>query len=64
VNSGMRVLYGPPIGEVIASGDLDRMKEVAKEAEEHLAEAGNVSAALQLLKVEIAKAEQQSQGGP
>jgi hypothetical protein len=57
MSSEFRVLYGVPIGEAIASGDLDRMRDMAKEAEEHLAEVGHVSAALELLKVEIAKAE-------
>ncbi|MGD0300693.1 MAG: DUF1843 domain-containing protein [Bryobacteraceae bacterium] len=49
------VLYGPPIQEAIAKGDLPRMKQLAAEAEEHLKQAGNVRAALEYLKIEIAK---------
>ena len=50
------VLYGPPIQEAIASGDLSRMKQLAAEAEAHLKQVGDVRAALEYLKVEIAKA--------
>ena len=50
------LLYGPPIQEAIAKGDLARMKQLAKEAEEHLREVGDVRAALEYLKLEIAKA--------
>lgn len=49
--------YGPPIHEAIAKGDLARMKQLASEAEQHLQEAGDVSAALEYLKIEIAKLE-------
>jgi len=51
------VLYGVPIQEAIASGDLSRMKKIAAEAEAFLQEHGDVRAALEALKVEIAKAE-------
>jgi hypothetical protein len=54
----MHVLYGPAIRDAIASGDVDKMKDVAKQAEEHLQEYGNISAAAEALKVEIARAEQ------
>ena len=57
-NGGIRPLYAVGVRDAIATGDLDKMREVAKQAEEHLSETGNVSAALELLKVEIAKAEQ------
>ncbi len=50
------LLYGPPIQEAIAKGDLPRMKQLAAEAEEHLKQVGNVRAALEHLKIEIAKA--------
>ena len=50
------VLYGPPIQEAIAKGDLPRMKQLAAEAEAHLKEVGHVRAALEYLKIEIAKA--------
>jgi hypothetical protein len=56
------VLYGPPIHEAIAKGDLTRMKQLAAEAEAHLAKAGDVSAALEHLKIEIARAEHGSKG--
>ena len=49
--------YGPPIQEAIAKGDLAKMKQLATEAERHLAQAGDVSAALEYLKIEIAKHE-------
>jgi hypothetical protein len=51
------ILYGVGIQEACASGDLARMKAVAKQAEEYLQEAGDVSAALEALKIEIAKLE-------
>ncbi len=48
-------LYGVTICEAVASGDLARMKEVARQAEEHVREYGNVPAALEGLKLEISK---------
>jgi hypothetical protein len=42
--------------EAIATGDLARMKQVAAEAEQHLKQVGDVRAALEYLKIEIAKA--------
>jgi HPt (histidine-containing phosphotransfer) domain-containing protein len=53
-------LYGVSIHEASASGDLTRMKEVARQAEGLLAETGDVSAALEVLKAEIAKASRTS----
>ncbi len=52
------VLYGPPIHQAIAAGDLARMKQLAAEAEQHLKDHGDVRSALELLKIEIAKQEQ------
>ena len=49
------ILYGVAIHEAVASGDLEKMKAVARQADEYLREAGNVPAALELLKIEIAK---------
>jgi hypothetical protein len=49
--------YGPPIQEAIAKGDLAQMKQLAAETERYLQEVGDVPAALQALKIEIAKAE-------
>lgn len=51
------VLYGVPIQQAIASGDLSQMKKLAVEAEAYLKEHGDVRAALEALKVEIARAE-------
>lgn len=52
-------IYGVPIQDAAACGDLKRMKAVAREAERHLKQHGNVSAALEALKLEIAKLEHQ-----
>jgi hypothetical protein len=49
------VPYGPPIQEAIAKGDLAQMKQVAAAAEQHLQQVGDVRAALEYLKIEIAK---------
>lgn len=54
---GIVPLYGVTIGEACAKGDLEEMKSLEKQAEEYLAEHGNVPAALEVLKAEIAKAE-------
>ena len=56
-DSTIRPLYGVIIHETICSGDINRMKQVAQEAEAYLAKAGDVPAALEALKIEIAKAE-------
>jgi len=50
-------LYGVVIHDAICSGDVNRMKEVAQQAETYLQQAGDVPAALQHLKIEIATAE-------
>ena len=50
-------LYGVPIQQARESGDLDEMKAVAKQAEAHLEEHGDVAGALKQLKAEIAKKE-------
>jgi Domain of unknown function (DUF1843) len=55
-------LYGVTIGEACVKGDLDEMRSLAKQAEDYLAEHGNVPAALEVLKAEIAKAEAASGG--
>ena len=52
------VLYGPVIDEAIARGDVDEMRRLVREAEQHIAEWGNIPLALELLKVELARAEQ------
>ena len=53
----IRPLYGVTIHHCIAGGDLGKMKELRDEAEKQLAEYGDLRAALEVLKVEIAKAE-------
>jgi hypothetical protein len=50
-------LYGVTIHHCIAGGDLAKMKELAAQAEQYLADNGDVGAALEVLKIEIAKAE-------
>jgi len=52
------VLYGSPIQEAIAHGNLPRMMQLAAEAEAYLKQVGDVRAALEYLKIEIAKASQ------
>ena len=55
-------LYGVTICEAVASGDLARMKEVARQAEAHVAEWGNVPAALESLKQEISRLQKKPYG--
>jgi hypothetical protein len=50
-------LYGVTIHKCIAGGDLQKMKDLCAEAEKQVATYGDVSAALEVLKSEIAKAE-------
>jgi hypothetical protein len=50
-------LYAVGLHEATVSGDLERMKAAVNQAEEWLKETGNVSAALELLKLEIVKLE-------
>ena len=47
--------YGVAIQNAVASGDLAKMKQAAAEAEAYLHQHGDVSAALEALKIEIAK---------
>jgi len=49
--------YGPPIQQAIASGSLSRMKAAVKRAEAFLGKHGDIGAALEVLKAEIAKLE-------
>ena len=51
------LLYGAAIQQATATGDLVTMKKMASQAEEHLLAHGDVRAALDALKVEIAKLE-------
>jgi hypothetical protein len=51
------VLYGPAIHEAIAKGDLEELRSLQQQAEEHLNEWGNVPAAYEVLKAELGKLE-------
>lgn len=55
------VPYGPPIQEAIATGDIVRMKQLVEAAEQFLQQNGDISAALELLKIEIAKLSSEAQ---
>jgi len=50
-------LYAVTIHHCIAGGDLAKMKQLVAEGEKYVADHGNVGAALEVLKAEIAKAE-------
>jgi Domain of unknown function (DUF1843) len=50
-------LYGVAIHQAIATANLARMREMAKLAQEWLAEHGDLGAALETLKAEIARRE-------
>ena len=54
---GVIQLYGPARRGAIVNGDLEEMRSLVQQAEEHLREHGSVPAALEVLKAEIAKAE-------
>ena len=49
--------YGVAIQDAIVSGDLGKMKSVQKDVEKWLQEHGDVSQAIEILKLEIAKLE-------
>ena len=49
--------YGTAIHQALATGDLAKMKAAAKSAETYIAQHGDVSSALEVLKAEIAKLE-------
>ena len=55
--TGPRPLYAVTIHHCVAKGDLAEMKALASEAERFLHDHGNVSAALEAMKIEIAKME-------
>jgi hypothetical protein len=50
-------LYATAIHEAVGRGELEELKSLESQAEEHLGEAGDVRAALEVLKSEIAKLE-------
>jgi hypothetical protein len=56
-HTGPRPLYAVSIHHCIAQGDLAKMKALVAEAEKHVADHGDVSAALEVLKTEVAKLE-------
>ena len=49
--------YGTAMRTAVASGDVEKMREAKDAAEKYLQEYGNISAALESLKIEIAKLE-------
>lgn len=49
------VMYGVAILEAIASGDRAKMQTVARQAEAYLAQYGDLSAAIEILKSELIK---------
>lgn len=55
--TGVHPLYAVTIHHCIAGGDLAKMRALVAEAEKFLQDHGNVGAALEALKVEIAKLE-------
>jgi hypothetical protein len=54
-----RAVYDPTIREVIAEGDLDRMKKVLRQAKTILKAQGDLKSAAQRLEKAIAKRERQ-----
>ncbi len=56
-NPPIQPLYGVTIHHCIARGDLNEMKKLVVQAEQHLKDHGDVRASLELLKAEIAKLE-------
>lgn len=55
--SGPVPLYAVTVQQATAGGDLAKMREVCARAEKHVADHGDVGAALASLKAAIAKAE-------
>jgi hypothetical protein len=53
--------YAQAVQQAVVSGDLQHMKSTLAAAEKYLSEHGNVSAALEALKLEIRKLERTSQ---
>lgn len=58
------VMYGVAIHEAIASGDQAKMQEVARQAEAYLAQHGDLGAAIEILKSELAKRGENTFSGP
>jgi hypothetical protein len=56
-------LYGVTIHRCCATGDLDQMRDLELQAREHLETYGNMPVAYELLKAEIAKAEEAERTG-
>ncbi len=50
-------LYAVTIHHCVARGDLNEMKNLVNQAEQHLKDHGDVRASLELLKAEIVKLE-------
>lgn len=56
-SGSVHLMYAPTIQDAIARGDLARMREVARQAEQQLATAGDLRTSLEILKIEIARLE-------
>jgi len=52
------VLYSATIHQAIARGDVEEMRQLVTLAQDHVSEWGNMPVALELLKAELARAEQ------
>ena len=55
--------YGNVMRDAVASGDLERMRQAARDAEEYLSEYGNVASALEVLRMEMSKLEGKAHRG-
>ncbi|NGM48071.1 DUF1843 domain-containing protein [Caulobacter sp. 602-2] len=55
--SSFRPLYAVTITDAVAAGDLEQLKKLEAEAQEHLNQYGDIATLLAALKIEIAKAE-------
>lgn len=55
-------LYGVTIHRCCARGDLEEMRDLERQAKEHLDTYGNMPVAYELLQAEIAKAEETASG--
>lgn len=56
------VLYATAIHEAVGRGDLEELRSLDRQAREHLEEWGNVPAAVEVLRAEIAKVEAREKG--
>jgi len=55
-------LYAPAIQQAIKQGDLTKMKQLLLHAEEHVAEWGDLTSALEMLKRQISRLRDHQEG--